>query len=119
MLDGKLGTDILFGFGGADTFRFSTAPSIGNVDVVKDMVAGLDEIELDNAIFTGLAADGPLAAGAFVNGTTALDGDDRILYNSANGYLYYDSDGLGGTAAVLFAVIENHAAITFNDFTVI
>ena len=79
---------------------------------------GVDKIELDNAIFTALG-DGPLVMGKFVDGVTALDGDDHILYNAANGYLYYDVDGVGDIAAVLFAVIENHAALTFNDFTVI
>ena len=47
-----------------------------------------------------------LAANQFVIGTAAQDANDRIIYNSNTGELFYDSDGTGGTAAVQFAEVR-------------
>ncbi|MBR8828338.1 MAG: hypothetical protein DSM107014_10655 [Gomphosphaeria aponina SAG 52.96 = DSM 107014] len=41
----------------------------------------------------------------FVLGTAALDADDRFIYNKAGGALFYDVDGLGGTAQVQIATL--------------
>jgi Ca2+-binding RTX toxin-like protein len=117
-LDGRLGNDILDGAAGADSFRFTTALGPGNIDTIKNFSPADDTIRLDDAIFVGLPL-GPLAAGSFVNGPTALDADDRILYNSATGALFFDRDGTGAIAPVQFAVIDNHAALTAADFVVI
>jgi Ca2+-binding RTX toxin-like protein len=118
VLDGKDGNDNLVGYGGADTFAFTTALGAGNVDNILDFAVGTDKIALDDAVFTGLTP-GALAAGAFVNGTTAGDADDRILYNSATGQIYFDADGNGGGAAVLFATVTAGTILTASDFTVI
>jgi Ca2+-binding RTX toxin-like protein len=118
MLDGKGGNDALIGQGGADTFAFTTALGANNVDFIADFVAGTDKIALDDAIFTGLAP-GALPASAFVVGTAAQDADDRIVYNSATGQLYFDADGNGAGAAVLFATLNGHPVIAASDFTVI
>jgi Ca2+-binding RTX toxin-like protein len=117
-LDGKGGNDVLWGFGGADTFAFTTALAAGNVDRIADFVSGTDRIALDDAVFAGLAP-GALAAGAFVTGTQAGDADDRIVYNSATGELFFDADGNGAGAAILFAVLDGHPPLAASDFTVI
>jgi hypothetical protein len=116
-LNGGLGGDRLAGFGGVDTFAFTTALGGGNADVLVDMDAD-DVIQLENAVFTGLAAGG-LSAGAFVTGSQAGDSDDRIIYNSATGQLFFDADGSGSGAQVLFATLENHFALNASDFAVI
>jgi predicted extracellular nuclease len=118
VLDGKGGADTLVGYGGADTFAFTSALGAGNVDVVADFVSGTDKIALDDAVFTALGL-GALSANAFVIGSDALDADDRIIYNTSNGGLYYDADGAGGQAAILFAYLSSVPAITASDFTVI
>jgi Ca2+-binding RTX toxin-like protein len=118
ILDGKLGNDALIGQGGADTFTFTTALGSNNVDFIADFVAGTDRIALDDAIFTGLTP-GALPASAFVVGTAAGDADDRIIYNSATGQLYFDADGNGAGAAIQFATLNGHPVITASDFTVI
>jgi VCBS repeat-containing protein len=117
VLDGGLGADRLAGFGGADIFAFSTALGAGNVDMIADF-DGDDVIRLDHAVFAGLGA-GALAAGAFVAGTAAADGDDRILYDAASGQIFYDADGDGANAAILFATVAPATIVTAGDFLVI
>jgi len=117
-IDGKGGSDILYGYAGLDLFAFTTALGAGNVDTLGDFQGGLDKMLLENAVFTGLA-QGSLAPSAFVTGPAAQDGDDRIVYNSATGALLFDVDGVGGAAAVQFATLNPGLALTANDFVVI
>ena len=77
---------------------------------------GLAEAQHEDT-FTALVA-GSLDADAF-NGAsaTAQDAEDRILYSGGN--LYYDPDGIGGTAATLFATLTGAPAITQADFLIV
>jgi len=119
VLDGGGGNDRIAGGAGADTFAFTTALKASNVDTITDFVATDDTIRLENGVFVGLAA-GALAAGAFYAGAAAHDSDDRIIYDQASGSLFFDRDGTGGAyAAVRFAILENHAAVTAADFVVV
>jgi Ca2+-binding RTX toxin-like protein len=119
VLDGGGGNDTLVGMGGADTFRFSTALGSGNVDKITDFNVADDQIALDDAIFTALSL-GALDASAFKDNILALrDADDTIIYNSNTGSLFYDADGLGGSAAVKFALLATGLALTAADFVVI
>ena len=116
-LDGGLGDDTLTGGAGADSFVFSTALNVGpNFDRITDFSAADDSILLDRSVFTGLGANGALAGSAFVNGATAADGDDRILYDRATGNIFYDADGSGGGVKILFARVTAGAALTSADF---
>ena len=119
VLDGGAGSDFLDGKGGADTFAFTTALGAGNVDRIFGFVTGVDRIALDDAIFTQLGAPGALDANAFAIGTAATDADDRIVYNSATGQLFYDADGNGAGAQVQFATLAGLLPLTASDFLVI
>jgi serralysin len=117
-LDGGLGADTLVGQGGADIFAFTTALGGGNVDTIFDFVSGTDRISLDDAVFDGLA-HGALPPSVFHVGAAATDEDQRIIYDQTNGNLYYDADGSGGGAAILFATLHGAPALTAGDFQVI
>lgn len=117
-LNGGLGVDRLTGGLGADTFVFNTAVSDANLDYVLDFNVADDTIALENAVFTGLRA-GALAAGAFRIGQAAADADDRVIYNSTLGRLYFDVDGVGGEAQQQFAIIGTGVAMTESDFRVV
>jgi serralysin len=118
-LYGGLGNDVLTGGGNSDGFYFDTAlDAANNVDQILDYSVPSDTIFLENAVFTGLAA-GALGANAFVIGSAAGDADDRIIYDSATGALYFDADGNGGGAQVQFATLATGLAMTANEFTVI
>jgi Ca2+-binding RTX toxin-like protein len=115
VLDGKEGADVMLGLGGADSFAF-TRPLDGSFDRIADF-DGDDTILLEDAVF-GLAT-GSLNPDVFVVGTAAGDADDRIIYDQSLGALYYDADGNGAGAAVLFAVLDNAPVLTASDFQVI
>jgi Ca2+-binding RTX toxin-like protein len=118
LIDGGAGADILTGLGGSDAFEFSTALGGGNVDSIADFQPGTDHIYLDHSVFSGLAT-GALAAGAFQTGATATEADDRVVYDSATGALYFDADGSGAGAAVQFAHVSDGLSLAAGDFAVI
>ncbi|HEV2747849.1 MAG TPA: FG-GAP-like repeat-containing protein [Allosphingosinicella sp.] len=117
LLFGGVERDRLTGGTGEDRFHFDTAldPAV-NVDLVTDFTAADDTIMLDRAIFEAIGADGVLAASAFREGDAAADANDRIVYNIANGNLYYDADGAGGADHTLFAKVAAGTALTNVDF---
>ena len=51
---------------------------------------------------------------------TAHDGDDRIVYDTRSGKLYYDKDGAGGHHAQLFAILDGSPDnISAKDFLIV
>ena len=123
-LVGGIGIDTLTGGVGMDGFVFESALNAGtNVDTIKDFVAADDTIKLENAIFKKLATTGVLNAANFKANLTgnATDSNDFVLYETDTGKLFYDLDGNGAGAKVLFAVLgtATHPAITAADFVVI
>ena len=62
---------------------------------------------------------GALPAGAFALSTAPAEADDRIIYDQATGFLYFDVDGGSRANQVQFATLSNLAVITADDFLVI
>ncbi|MFN0195003.1 MAG: calcium-binding protein [Aestuariivirga sp.] len=116
-IDGKAGSDFLTGSGGLDNFLFTTALGSTNIDAISDFTVADDTLRLDDAIFTALPT-GYLAVAAFRIGTAAADVDDRIIYDSATGNVYYDRDGTGAVAKVQFATLDPGLAMTNADIFV-
>ena len=63
----------------------------------------------------------PLSADAFAKNKAgdAIDDTDRILYSSKTGKLFYDADGSGDGAKVLFATLADSPKLTVADFEVV
>jgi Ca2+-binding RTX toxin-like protein len=120
---GGAGNDKLTGGAGADTFLFNTTLNgAANVDHITDFVAADDTINLENGVFTALTTTGRLATSAFYANAGAIaahDSDDRIVYNTNNGDLFYDPDGIGFSAATKFAVLDTHPTISNANFFVV
>mgnify|MGYP000869276739 CR=1 FL=1 len=58
--------------------------------------------------------------GAFNLGSAATQSDDRIIYNTTNGFLYYDADGTGKAAAIQIAILSNKPSdLSYGDFAII
>ncbi|MEZ5929548.1 MAG: type VI secretion system tube protein Hcp [Parvularculaceae bacterium] len=113
-LIGGEGADEMNGGGGDDIFVFNTALGAGNVDKIIGFRPNGDMIELDHEIFSAIGAT--LDAGEFYIGKAAHDADDRIIYDSKSGDLYYDADGIGGEDAILFAHLNSHLKLDASDF---
>lgn len=121
VLNGKAGNDTLTGGDGFDKFRFDTALNAAtNVDTITDFVVADDAFDLDKAVCTAFAKPGGLSAGAFVMGTAATTAAQHIIYDAANGDLFYDRDGSAGAhAQILFAHVTPGTALTHADFFII
>lgn len=117
-LDGGAGNNMLTGGAGTgkDIFKFTTK---GHIDTITDYTVGNDAIQLENAVFKALTTTGTLAASQFKIGTSALDANDFIIYNSATGVLLYDADGNGTAAAVPISTVGSGLAMTNADIVVI
>jgi Ca2+-binding RTX toxin-like protein len=117
------GNDILRGSGNnqgdgvSDSFVFDTAPN-GNTNydrIVAFEGNNLDKILLDPAIYGAIGAQ--LDASEFRIAANAVDADDFILFDRLTGNLFYDADGNGAGAKVLFAKLINWSGtIDTSDF---
>ncbi|EJN02463.1 calcium-binding protein [Phyllobacterium sp. YR531] len=119
IISGGGGNDTLAGGTGSDTFVFNTAlNSNSNCDTITDFNVVADTIWLDKAIFT-LWGNGSLPTGAFHIGEAAADSNDRIIYNSSTGALYYDTNGSFNGGSVQFAKLSAGLALTSADFLIV
>jgi Ca2+-binding RTX toxin-like protein len=119
-LNGGDGRDELTGLGGQDEYLFNTPLNAAtNVDRITDFSVADDTILLDQTIFSSSLGLGNISAGEFVIGTAAQDANDRIIYDSNTGALFYDNDGVGGNAQVQFAELSRGLGLTNLDFLVV
>jgi Ca2+-binding RTX toxin-like protein len=133
-LTGGLGNDTLTGGLGADNFELGGVK--GSIDTFTDFsLSQGDFISLETTYYD--ANGNPhslynletemngvtLKASNFYSAAGAKkghDADDRVVYDTSSGKLYYDADGSGKGAAVQIALIgtSTHAALTYTDFGV-
>lgn len=118
-IEGRESSDTLTGGLGQDYFYFTTG--IGSdVDQITDFTSVDDILMLDDSIFAGVPT-GFLAANAFLSGagaTSAATAAQRFIHDTTTGDVYYDADGAGGAAAVLFANVGAGTPMFHYDFFV-
>jgi Ca2+-binding RTX toxin-like protein len=115
---GHTGNDTLSGGTGLDRFLFNSALGSSNVDKILDFYTPNDSLYLSRSVFTKAGANGTLDPSVFHQGTSAADSGDRIVYDQASGKIFYDSDGSGAAAAILFATVSAGTALTNADFII-
>lgn len=134
--DALLGTsynDVLIGFGGndnltgstgADAFRFNS-PNEG-IDTITDfnptqgdkIELQYQELEFDVEWWVGESREF-YPAHQFYLGSGANNEFTRIIYDPANGGLYFDSDGTGSQAKTQLAQLSTGLSLTHENFAVI
>ena len=121
-LVGGTGRDILTGGEGSDRFKFVGAAGSG-ADRITDFGHGNDRLVFDRSIFTRLHrdGDGTIENAQFYASASGMahDRNDRIVYDTDNGRLYYDADGDRAGAAVHIATLSGHPALSAGDVFVI
>lgn len=120
VINGNTGVDVLYGLGGSDIFQFNNSLGTTNHDSIIDFSVAADTFYLENAsgMFSLLAAGG-LAAIRFCDlSLQAQSAGNVIIYDRANGNLYYDFNGIAAGGQSLFADVTNGLALTAADFFV-
>jgi Ca2+-binding RTX toxin-like protein len=114
-LIGGVGADTLTGGAGADVFVLN---QVKGVDHITDFTSGSDQIRLSKAAYAMLGTAGALSSTAFYAADGANkghDADDRVIYNTKTGALYYDADGSGTGKAIQIAVLDSHPTLAYTD----
>ncbi len=117
-LVGDEGKDVLEGGSGKDIFVFEQTGA-QHADTVKDFHHGQDRIMLDEYDFRAIGAK--LDASEFYAAPGAAKAharNDHIVYDTRSGELYYDADGKGGDAGILFAKLSGHPSLSHGDFII-
>jgi Ca2+-binding RTX toxin-like protein len=121
-LAGGAGNDTVSGGSGQDSFAFAEYGA-ANADVLTDFDTGWDNLQLDAAAFAQIGATGRFFAGdarfyAAAGATGGHDADDRIVYNTTTGQIFYDADGNGAGAAQLIGTIQSGSSLSATDIWV-
>jgi Ca2+-binding RTX toxin-like protein len=122
-LNGSAGNDTLTGGAGADAFAFSNYPDATSADRITDFASGTDKIRLDGSVMWALGPSGNFSPNdvrfyAAPGANAGHDLDDRVVYNTSTGQLWYDHDGSGSTAAQLVATLQPGATLAAGDIAV-
>jgi Ca2+-binding RTX toxin-like protein len=122
-LSGGAGNDVLTGSDAADAFIFDVSPGASNADVITNFVGQSDRIELDGNAHPNSSASGNFAAGdaRFWSSSSGMahDADDRVIYNTSSGQLWYDADGNGAGSAQLIATLQGAPTLVATDIAIV
>jgi Ca2+-binding RTX toxin-like protein len=107
----------LSGGAGSDQFIFDIrAHNYHSANTVTDFTSGIDGVRMDALHMPELGVSGTLAAGdprfhAASGATTGHDADDRLIYDTSSGTLYFDPDGNGSQEAAAVATFQSGGTI--------
>src|SRR6185437_4612122 len=96
----------------------------GMNDTVTDFVPGTDTLQLDGTAFTAIGASGRFAMNdprffAAPGASAGHDADDRLIYDTTGGILYYDADGSGPVGEARVAILDGAPALAATDIVVV
>ena len=102
---------------------FREAPGTA-ADSLNDFGSNWDQLRLDDAAMSALGAVGRFTSGdarfwSAAGANAGHDADDRVVYNSSTGQLWYDADGSSAGAAQLIATLQAGATLAAGDIYVI
>ncbi|CAK0778928.1 hypothetical protein CCP2SC5_860003 [Azospirillaceae bacterium] len=105
-LVGGNGGDTLVGGAGNDVFRYLFSSEGG--DTITDFVRGADKIQIVSPNFGNISISQLSSGAAFVSNATgsAVGSLSQLIFNTSNGNLYYDADGVGSSSSVLLASLN-------------
>ena len=107
------------GGGGANVFVIGavdhSAPGWAGRDVITDFTKDLDRIQLESSHYSAVGEK--VDANEFAYGTVATTATQHLLYNQADGALYYDADGSGSGEAIQLATVLNNGVPANLDHT--
>ena len=85
-----------------------------NADKIKGFKHKKDKIFLDKDVFSAVGKS--VKGNEYFEGKKAHDKNDHIIKKGNK--LFYDDDGKGGDKQVMFAKVDKHAVLDYDDFTV-
>ncbi|MBC1299317.1 calcium-binding protein, partial [Nostoc sp. UCD122] len=116
-LIGGKGNDSLIGKSGTDTFVFNSFNE--GSDRIFDFHTANEVIQVSAFGFGGGLSAGILSASQLKIGTSANTSEERFIYNSATGGLFFDTDGsASGFAQVQFAQLSTGLSLSNSNFVV-
>jgi Ca2+-binding RTX toxin-like protein len=123
-LEGGTGIDTVTGGAGEDSFVYRETPTNSNFDRIADFVSGTDTLRFDDAAYTTIGALGDFASDddrffAGAGARSGVDAEDRIVYDTSTGNLWYDADGSGGGGQLLIATVQGAPALAAGDIAII
>jgi Ca2+-binding RTX toxin-like protein len=121
-MDGGLGNDTLVGSEAFDDFVFRHMGA-GNADRIVGFDTMDDGLKFDLRGFTALGPAGFFAEDderflAAPGAQSGREADDRLIYDTCTGKLYYDADGSGDGAARIVATFEGAPLLQAQDIQV-
>jgi len=117
-LTGGKGNDSLIGGAGTDTFAFNSFNE--GIDTIYDFNATNELIQVSAAGFGGGLSSGSLQTSQFTLGTSATTSENRFIYNSATGGLFFDQDGSASAfTQIQFAQLSAGLSVTEKNFVVV
>ncbi|MEA5606109.1 calcium-binding protein [Nostoc sp. UHCC 0252] len=116
-LSGSAGDNLIFGGDGTDTFIFANYDE--GINTIDDFNATNELIQLGSYFDYGLSI-GTLETSQFTIGASATTSEERFIYNSATGALFFDQDGsASGFTQRQFAQLSTGLSLTNNNFVVV